>query len=155
MLGEEIIEIPGKWEIPYLYSAGKTASKFFYGLKHNKKIMGTKCKGCSRVYLPPRSYCETCFLPIIDWVEVGEKGIVETFTIVLTKFEGFPEPPFIISYVRLEGADTCLANFISGVDLTDIEKAKKIMKVGMRVKVLFKDNPEGRITDFVFAPINP
>ncbi len=59
---EKLIEIPGKWEINYLYSAGRVASKFFQELKKNKRIMGTRCPGCKRVLVPPRSFCERCFI---------------------------------------------------------------------------------------------
>jgi uncharacterized OB-fold protein len=153
MAEKEFMEIPGKWEIPYMYSAGKTACTFFHKLKSDRKIFGTRCENCSRVYLPPRSFCEKCFVPIKDWVEAGSEGTVETYTIVLTKFEGFPDPPYIIAYVRLDGIDSCIANFISGIDMSDIERVKTTVHIGMKVKVAFKDNPEGRITDFEFQPV--
>ena len=47
----------------------------------------------------------------------------------------------------LDGASTALLNFVRGLDLSDVPAAMALLKPGARVKVVFKDQPEGRITD--------
>lgn len=126
----EIFEIPGKWEINYLYSAGVTASKFFSALREGNYFLATKCAKCHLVYLPPRSFCEKCFVKISEWLPLGLQGTVETFTIVQEKFEGFPDPPYAVAYVKIDGADTAMVNFLQGIDLSDPGEALKKLRAG-------------------------
>jgi len=46
----------------YSYTAGQALSVFLNGLKEGK-ILGRKCNKCGRIYVPPRMYCEDCFVP--------------------------------------------------------------------------------------------
>ncbi|OGP96089.1 MAG: hypothetical protein A2157_19085 [Deltaproteobacteria bacterium RBG_16_47_11] len=151
----QLLQIPGNWNIPYNYTAGKTASRFLIELRDNQKILGTKCTKCKRVFIPPRSFCESCFIAIGEnaWVELGKEGTIEAFTIVPVEFPGAPKPPYAIAYVKVDGADTAIANFLEGVDLTDVRTAGKKIRIGGRAKIKFKDVREARITDFVFEYI--
>ncbi len=149
----QFVEIPGEWNISYRYSAGLTAGRFFSELKDGPRFLGTRCPKCNRVYLPPRSFCERCFVKIEDWVDLGFEGTIETFTLVQEKFEGFPDPPYVVAFVKIEGADTSIVNFIEGVDLSNKEEALKKVTIGMKVRADFKEKREGRMTDFVFKPI--
>ncbi|MHA1835171.1 MAG: Zn-ribbon domain-containing OB-fold protein [Candidatus Baldrarchaeia archaeon] len=150
MSKNEIVTIPGGWSITYHYSAGKVVSRFFKEIKEHGRIMATKCPSCGLVMLPPRAYCERCFKPVSDWVEVGKEGTIESFTVVYEKFEGQPDPPYAIAYVRLDGADTAMVNFVRGIDLTDLKTVTSKLRVGAKVKVVMKPphEREGRITDF-------
>ena len=150
---EEPLMIPGHWDIPYRHTAGKAASRFLRELKDNRHIMGLRCPKCQRVLVPPRSFCERCFVPIDDWVEVKDRGTLATFTIVYEQFSGLPPPPYCVGLIQLEGADTALMHYVGGVDLADLEKAKAAIHVGMVLKAVWKDEREGRITDILhFEP---
>lgn len=147
----ELIEVPGKWEIPYSYTAGETISKFFVELRDNARIMATKCPQCQRILLPPRSFCERCFISLKDqWVELEPVGELRAFTIVAEHFEGAPEPPYVICFVTLGGSTTTMAQFLEGIDLSDLERAKEEIKVGMPVRAVFKERAQrqGRVQDF-------
>jgi hypothetical protein len=151
----ELLSIPGEWNLHYNYSAGETVSKFLIQIRDNARIMATKCEQCNRVFLPPRSYCERCFVSIKGhWCELPPKGTLEAFTIVTSPFEGLPNPPYIICYIRLEGADTTFPHFLTGVDLSDVKKARQEIRVGMPVHLIFKGRQEreGRMTDFRVEP---
>jgi uncharacterized OB-fold protein len=145
---ENVIE--GEWHVRYRYSIGKVAGKFFEGLKQ-KKILATHCGKCDLSFLPPRAYCERSFEPCDGWVEAGHEGVIEASTIVTAAFENLPKPPYAIAYVRLDGVSTALINFVRDVDLSNVEQAAERLKPGTRVRVRFKDNPEGRITDFHYV----
>lgn len=147
-----ILEIPGKWEIPYTYSVGETASIFLLALKGGV-LKATRCSKCKHVFMPPRSFCESCFVPMDEWVDLAPEGVIEAATIVTESFANMPRPPYALAYVRLTGADTALGNFITGVDLSDLGAARQRMQIGTRVRVRFKPAPEGRITDFTYEPI--
>jgi len=151
----ELLSVPGEWNLPYNYSAGETVSKFLIEIRDNARIIATKCQQCNRVLMPPRSYCERCFVSIKDnWVELPPKGTVEAFTLVVNKFEGLPDPPYVICYIKLDGADTTIPHFLTGIDLSDAERARQEIKLGMPVRLVFKDKAqrEGRMTDFRVEP---
>ncbi len=119
------------------WSVGNWMEQFFDGLKQ-KKIIASKCGTCGRVYLPPRMICERCFVKTEEWVELPETGTVETYTQAHVKvgangdLEDLPEPE-IIAMVKHDGADTCLAAKVDAPSTT----------VGMRVKAVWNDAPEG------------
>lgn len=146
----ELITIPGNWNFDYRYFAGETASRFFAELKHSRRIMGTRCGKCRRLLVPARTFCEACYVETVSWEPVGEEGTLEVFTIVSAAFPGMPPPPFVIGYVTLDGADTSIANFIKGVDLSDIQAAGSSLLSRPRVRTVFRAEGEGRITDFHF-----
>ena len=146
----EIITIPGHWDITYEYAAGATGSEFLGRLRDEQRICGIRCSGCERVILPPRGFCERCFIKTEEWVEVGAGGVIESFTISSEPFQGLPDPPYAIAYVTLDGASTAMVNFVRNIDLSDTQGAARRMAVGTRVEVKWKDVREGRITDFYY-----
>jgi uncharacterized OB-fold protein len=145
-----LVTIPGQWNFGYTYFAGASASRFFHELKH-KRIVGTVCPSCARVLVPARGFCDACFVAATELREVGLTGTVETFTILTEPFPGLPEPPLVVGLVMLEGANSAVLNAITGIDLDDLDAAAKHLLSGARVRVEFKDECEGRITDFHFV----
>jgi hypothetical protein len=149
----ELIEIPGEWNIHYNYAAGEITSKFLATLRDESKILATKCDKCGLVMLPPRSYCERCFVPVSNFVGVGNEGTLTCFSVIYEPFPGLPKPPYAIGYVKLDGADTSMVNFVDGVDLSNLSSALKKLTVGARVKIIYKDKRVGRVTDFSYRLI--
>jgi len=146
----QYITIPGNWNFDYKYFAGETASRFFNEIGQHARIMGTRCPKCRRVLVPARSFCDACYVATSEWVETGPGGVLDVFTIVGTKFPGLPDPPFVIGYIMLDGADTALANYVRGADLGDLNSAAAKLLTKPRVKAVFSPRREGRITDFYF-----
>jgi uncharacterized OB-fold protein len=144
---EDMMTLKGGWNVEYNYAVGPTGRTFFQALKKGK-IIAPKCPACGLIMLPPRAFCERCFVPAEEWVEVGQEGTIQAFTIVPVRFESLPDPPYAIAYVLLDGADTALVNFIENVDLSDLKKAAKKIAIGKRVKVVFKKRRKGMIDDF-------
>ncbi len=119
------------------WSVGNWMEQFFDGLRQ-RKIIASKCGTCGRVYLPPRMICERCFVKTEEWVELPETATVETYTQAHVKvgasgdLEDLPAPE-IIAMVKHDGADTCLA----------VKVEAPAASVGMRVKAVWNDSPEG------------
>ena len=134
----------------YDYALGEVAGKFMDGLR-NRQILATRCSKSAMVYLPPRAFCERSFEKCDSWVEAGTSGVIETSTIVVRGFEGSRPPPIAIAFVRLDGVDSAIANYIEGLDMSDVDKAMQVIKPGTRVKVEFIPEPQGRVTDFYFV----
>lgn len=153
MTTTELVTIPAIWDFEYRYFAGEAASRFFASLRDEGSIYGTRCSSCRKVLVPARSFCDACYAETDEWVEVGPEGTLEIFTIVGAKFPGLPDPPFVIGYATLDGADTALLNHVVGIDLSDIDAAAAVLMPRPRVRVRFASEREGRITDFHFELI--
>ena len=150
-MSEKPVVFQDSWTVRYNYSIGEVAGKFMEGLKQ-RKIMATRCSKSGLTYLPPRAYCERSFERCDGWVEAGREGVVEAATIVTRAFEGAPDPPYALAFVRLDGVDTAIAGYVRGIDLSDVEKAAEKLKMGARFRVEFIEEPQGRVTDFYFVP---
>lgn len=143
----ESITVPVDWQLHYDHSTGPVVARFLRGLAEGR-IEATRCPRCETVYLPPRAYCERDFVRMTEWVEVGMEGTLEGFTIVTQKFATLPDPPYAIAFVRLDGAETALVNFLR-MPLDDAETAASQLKIGeTRVRVRFHDDRDAKITDF-------
>jgi hypothetical protein len=138
----------GQIYIPNSYSAGATGSRFLVELRDKKRIMGTRCGTCNRVYVPARSVCKDCFAKLEDWVQVSEMGTVTTYTVCYQPNESQPvDPPIIYAIVQLDGADTGFVHMLGEVE-------PEYLRVGMRVKAVFKENREASILDIkYFKPL--
>lgn len=134
----------------YDYALGEVAGRFMAGLKQGR-ILATRCSASALTYLPPRAYCERSFEKCDSWVEAGLEGVIETSTIVVRGFEGKRKPPVAIAFVRLDGTDSAIGNYVDDLDLSNHEEAMKRIAPGKRVRVKFAEQREGRITDFSFV----
>lgn len=149
---EEILKIKADWHIPYTHTAGVHGTRFLKGLQE-KKIFGVKCEKCGRVIVPPRPFCERCFVKLERFVEVKDEGTVVSFTINYMKYTGLPEPPYAIGLILLDGADTPFIHRLGGVDLSDPVRAEKKIGIGKRVKAVWSDERKASIDDILyFAP---
>src|SRR3974390_2588369 len=113
--------------LQYNYSLGEVAGRFMDGLKDGK-ILATRCSKSGLTYLPPRAFCEQSFEPCDDWIEAGTTGVIEQSTIVLRGYEGKRPVPHAIAFVRLDGVDSAIANYIDGVkiDVANLDAAVKL-----------------------------
>ncbi|MET7992194.1 zinc ribbon domain-containing protein [Amycolatopsis sp. NPDC005232] len=151
---EDLLLLPGNWNFDYTYFAGATASRFFAELRDNQRILGRRCPGCERLVVPARSYCDACYVATRDeWEPVGTEGTIDAFGFISTKFPGLPDPPLVIAFVTLDGADSAILNFVEGIDLSDESAAGEYLFTHDRVRVVFSEQREGRITDFHFESV--
>jgi len=120
----------GDMEVDYIYTLGVAGERFFKELKKNGRIMGAKCPSCKIIHVPPRMYCEKCFEKLEEWVDVGKKGVVHTFTIATIDIDGSKlEKPIIYALIKFEGTH--------GGILHKIEEADAVC-IGMRVEAVLK-----------------
>lgn len=141
---ERLVIGSGEAVQPFNYAVGMYGSKFFKALRE-QKFLGTRCSGCGKVYIPPRRVCAPCFKEMIEFIEVGPKGIILTFTILRYAFidpeTGEQKPiPYGYGFIQLDGADTMLQHYIN---ITDESK----LKIGARVEPVFANKPKGTIRD--------
>jgi uncharacterized OB-fold protein len=145
---EELLKVSINMDLEYRWSGGSYYTKFYKAWKDERKILGSKCSGCGRVYLPPRLICSECYKKIDEWAEISDKGTVKAYTVVYQPFidprTGKPrQVPYGMALIQLDGADTTINYFL---EENDLDK----MRIGMRVQAVWRDEIEGNITDIRF-----
>jgi len=152
--GEDLSKVELVEYIPnirYEFTAGQAYSKFLLGLKEGK-ILGRKCRKCNRVYVPPRMYCDDCFRPTDEWVEVKDEGIVMT---AVASFISWTrerlEKPEIIGIIRLEPSrpnDWVFPGMFHRI-CASYEEVKNMSLLGKKVKAVWKNKNKrmGSIND--------
>ena len=140
------------WDLEYKHALGETTSRFLGGLTQGK-ILGRRTTD-GRVLVPARSYDDQTHMPTGEWVEVGNSGTIEMFTIVYEAFKGLPTPPYALAYVLLEGADTALVGYVKGLDLKNQNDAIEALGIGTKVFVHFSKSPIGTAADYWFELTN-
>ena len=150
MAKEESKIMEGMITLPYKWAMGPVFTRFFEEFK-NMKIMGTKCPKCDRVLVPARRFCPRCFEDTEEWIQVSNKGTIRTWSLITFEFSGqVKKPPYLQGLIDLDGANTALAHYIGGVDLSDLEKVKDKVKIGMRVEAKWRDERQGNIHDIEY-----
>ncbi len=132
--------LEGEINIPYKWTTGPAAGKFLTTLRDERKIIGLKCSSCGRVSVPPEEICGKCRKRNSEFVDISDEGELVSFTEVRVPVFWQPaEPPFVIGFIKLDGADTLLIHRI----LASASSLKK----GLRVKARWKEEREGHILD--------
>ncbi len=133
--------------LEYAWDTGIAIGKYLEGLKEGK-ILGVKCAKCNRILVPPRIFCEICFIDINEWVPLENTGVVNTFSVSYVTWNmkklTVPEIPAVI---EIDGAS-------KGIGIMHLlgEVNPKDVKIGMRVKACWKSEKEreGAITDIKY-----
>ena len=138
----------GQVYIPNQYAAGAVGSRFLIQLRDKKKILGTRCPTCNRVYVPARSICKDCLGQLKQWVEVSDKGTLLTYTICNEPNSMQPaETPLAYGIIQLDGADTGFVHMLGEVE-------PEQLRIGMRVQAVFREEREASILDIrYFRPL--
>ena len=120
--------------------------RFFDGVREGE-LRGVVCQACDLCYVPPRRRCPSCLAEMSEWRTLGQAGTIEAVTVVTYEFDGLPDPPYALAYVRPDGADSCILNYV------DLPEGRKVdaLAVGTRVEIRFKPERTGRILDFTFG----
>ena len=119
----------------YEYSVSESESKFLTEIEQGR-IFGQRCPACAKVYVPARGSCPTDGVPLGDFVELPDRGIVTTYCVVNVPFLGQKiEPPYVAAYVLLEGADIAFQHLILGCPAEEV-------RMGMRVEAVWKPREE-------------
>ena len=142
MTTEKILDVrrmthwPGHMEADYIYTLGIAGERFFKEIKENGRISGAKCKQCGKIFVPARLYCEKCFDKLTEWVDIGTKGRVYTFTVAYVDIKGAKlEEPTIYALIKFDGTVGGLVHKLGEVAICDL-------RVGLPVEAVFKPQPD-------------
>ncbi len=141
----EPLSAPYVLQFTYSRTTGPVIGRFLTGLRDGR-IEGVRTQA-GRVLVPPVEYDPESGEATTDFVEVGQAGVVTSWTWV-------PEPrglhplqkPFAFALIKLDGADSALVHAVDA-------GAESAMRTGMRVKVRWAEQRTGFITDIAcFEP---
>ena len=130
---------------PYKRSLGPVMGRFFTALQACR-IEGVRTPS-GRVLVPPTEYDPETGEDVVDVVEVGPAGTVNSWTWVSSPHPNHPlQHPFAFALIQLDGADTSMLHAVS------VEDSEK-MHVGMRVKPQWRDERGRGLIDIIsFVP---
>jgi uncharacterized OB-fold protein len=119
----------------------------FYKFISERKLMGSRCKKCQAMYLPPHPVCIKCHGTDMEWVELKGTGKLAAFTAIsvgptCTVAEGHDRNnPYLAGIVKMdEGPNIC--GRILGIDPKSPEK----IKVGTPLRLGFPEQMSGATT---------
>lgn len=144
---EKVIAVEHTVRAEYEWDTGIAMGRYLEGLEEGK-ILARSCYRCRRILVPPRMFCEQCFRPTDEWVEVNDTGTVNTFSICYVTWDMRPlEVPEIPAVIEIDGASNGIGimHKIGGVRPDDVY-------VGMKVRAVWKKpaEREGSILDIVY-----
>jgi uncharacterized OB-fold protein len=149
MTSDAPFEIPARVVNEYRYSYGGV-SRFFRALQEDEQILGTRCD-CGVVRCPPRLYCSTC-RGTSEWVELAGTGRVVSaidcyYVPANYELHDYLDLPYTLALIQLDGTDTAIYNTV----FTGSQQLHQV-KPDDRVRAVFREKREGRLTDFYFVP---
>jgi hypothetical protein len=135
--------------------------KAFSDISYNQflteeKLMGSSCKQCGAVYVPPRPICINCHKTDMQWIEMKGKGKLAAFTCIsigpaFMAQEGYGRKnPYCVGVVELDEGPRVDAR------IENVEPSKpENIKVGtpMTVKFLHRGESADKITYLAFEPL--
>ena len=124
---------------------------------NEEKLMGSKCKKCGALFLPPRPICIKCHGSDMEWVEMEGDGKLAAFTCIAVG------PPFMID----EGFDRkhpyCLGiveckegvRIVARIEEVDTSKPENIkLRTPLQVSFLHCGGGENLRTFLAFKPLS-
>jgi uncharacterized protein len=121
--------------LEYTYEPGLIASEFLRSIAL-RRITGGRCPSCGGVYVPARPRCPACREGPMAGVELDDRGVVTSYTVVHVPFDEMTlELPFVSAWVRLDGADVSIPHLLGEVSPDEV-------RVGQRVEAVWVPDDE-------------
>jgi len=154
MAESEVLRAPHVLEYPYVRSVGPVIGAFLTGLRDGR-ILGAQSRdaqGAATVIVPPTEYDPITSADVGDLVEVGQSGVVTTWSWEAGPKKDQPlDRPFAWVLVLLDGATTAMLHVVDA-------GSPDAMSSGMRVTARWRPaaEREGRMQDIeCFVPEGP
>jgi uncharacterized OB-fold protein len=114
---------------------------------NEERLMGSICRKCGKLFVPPRPICVRCYDPEMKWVEMTGKGRLVAFTCITVcppfmMEQGYNrDNPYCLGVVELEEGAR-VDGRIEGVD----PRRPEAIEVGMPLAVTFLHRAVGDTT---------
>ena len=134
----------GEMPVTSRYTFGLAGERFFRAILEEERILGTHCAECDRTYVPATLFCERCLSELKEWVDVGTRGEVHTYTLLYQNLDGSQrDAPEIVAFIRL--GDGGLIHRLGEIE-------PEAVTIGLPVEAVFKPAAErkGSILDIAY-----
>lgn len=131
----EVMEIEA-----YVYTAGPVGTKWLENLKAGK-LTAAYCPKCGRLFLPPKMFCPYDFEEVRELREIGQTGVVESYTVIERDLSGerLPERK-VLAFIRFPGVEGGIIHYVKAEGLA----------IGMKVKPKWRSERRGSVTDIEY-----
>ena len=113
------------------------------------KLMGSKCKKCGKLHIPPRKICEKCQSTDLEWIEFSGNGKLATYSLVHVGARYFSNQgykmrkPYCFGVIELEEGIKVSAHVVGPTREFEYDPAN--FKIGMPLKMkMLKVEIEGK-----------
>ncbi len=132
---EPIKSIVTPTRLVYEFSAVGAHAEFLDNIARGR-LIGRRCPGCSKVYVPARGNCPRCGIATTETVEVPDRGTVVTFCIVRVPSANIDiKLPYAAAQILLDGTDMAFHALLQECDAEDV-------RMGMRVEAVWAPKEE-------------
>jgi uncharacterized OB-fold protein len=108
-----------------------TSARYWREIPQRYRLEAAKCKGCGKVWFPPRLICPACRKQSFEQVKLSDKGKLMTYTVIRVAPKDFTdEAPYAVGIIELEGGVPIQCQV---VDCTNEE-----LKIGLPVRIEFR-----------------
>jgi uncharacterized OB-fold protein len=138
--------------LDYQHAYGHFYGSLFDGIKNDRRIRGVRCPSCRNVLVPPRAFCEACFVRTGEWVDVPDTGVLKACSVVHIEFIGQRvPPPYVYAEIILDGTSTRLIHTVGGLSAEDLRLGS--VRPGLRVQAVWSDRRTGSLSDIDFFKV--
>ena len=108
-----------------------TSARYWREIPQRYRLEAAKCKGCGKVWFPPRLVCAECGKKEFEQVALSGEGKVETFTVIRVAPSDFgDQAPYAVGVVQLEDGVPMQCQIA--------DCAPEDLKIGMPVRIEFR-----------------
>jgi uncharacterized protein len=118
-------------------------SSEFWGAAAEHRLVVPRCDKCGQHFFPPERLCPACGSDLWSGADCAGTGSVIAFTVVHRAPSPDFDVPYVVAVVELDEGCELLTNLVAA--------EPDQVSVGMRVQVVFLDQPDGRALP-VFEP---
>jgi len=168
---EEFARVPHVEWAPramYSFAAGEAVTRFLEDIQRGI-LTGRRCHECGKITFPPRMFCEECYRPTDEWVEVRDTGTVETFSVSFVDLDARRiKDPIFVGVIVFDGPDyqapetgrqrAGMMHYFGEIERDAKSPTGYKIHVGQRVKAVWKapEEREGSVLDIrYFRPMRP
>lgn len=124
--------------------ASQTRVSEFVDHLERGELKATRCRGCGKVFFPPRADCASCLGGDMEWVGIGGSGRLVSYTVANYAPTGFEDDvPYTLALADFDG--------IKVFGRISADAPPDRIRVGMAVKIQVVTLPGGQIT-YQFSP---
>jgi uncharacterized OB-fold protein len=106
-------------------------ARYWREIPQRYRMEAKKCKGCGKIYFPPRLVCSECKTANFEDVKLSDQGKLLTWTVIHVAPSQFvDQTPYAMGIVELDDGARLLAQ------ITDCEPEE--LKSGMKLRLEFR-----------------